>query len=185
MTDLKVECERLRGLGRSRPNSVNRRLAAEALSSKFESLQVEGAKLLGRWGGREAVAALKSWLERSYQKKNALGIRGQAVKALSRCVTSEDAPWVLDLYFSHLGATESHSLVLLICALPTESWVPRIRSEVGSRSAERRRAAALAVARSRFRGRAEILKRLHYDSSPEVRSLAHWQLMGGGEAEAV
>jgi hypothetical protein len=174
MTDLKAECAQLRELGRSRPNATSRRIAIEALRSKFESVQVEGGKLLGRWGGRDAVDNLREWLLRGYEKPKAHSVRGQAVNALSQCVTAEDAGWVLDFYFSRPKPDDSFHLVPLICALPSRAWRSRIESECRSTSAARRRAAVFAVARTTFPGKREILRQLRNDPAPDVRSLAAW-----------
>jgi hypothetical protein len=183
MTDLKTECARLRELGRSRPNSTSRRIASEALLSKFESVQVEGGKLLGRWGGSDAVENLREWLLRAYTKPRAHSVRGQAIHALSQCVTAHDAGWILDLYFSRTKPFDSFHLVPLICALPSRAWRSRIEAECRSTSAARRRAAVFAIVRTSFPGKREILRQLRNDPAQEVRSLAAWHY--SHEASAV
>src|SRR5215472_5061445 len=160
MTDLKVECGRLRELGRSRPTEESRRIAMNALQSKFESIQVEGGKLLGRWGGREAVISLRDWLVRTCQKPRSHAVQAQAAKALAQCVDPQDAEWILDLYFSRPKSSDAHFLLPLICALPWKAWRSRITVEAKSTSVVRRRAAAWAVARNSFPGRREILEGL-------------------------
>jgi HEAT repeat protein len=167
---------RLRALGRSRPNEESRRLATEALRSKFESIQVEGGKLLGRWGGREAVESLREWLARTCAKPKSHAVQSQAAKALAQCVSSEDAQWILDLYFSRTRGSQPHIFVPLICALPSRLWRARVEVEARSTSVVQRRAAALVIARNRFPGRREILQQLRRDSDQDVQSLAAWHL---------
>jgi hypothetical protein len=176
MTDLKVECRRLRELGRSQPTEESRRIATEALRSKFESIQVEGGKLLGRWGGREAVASLREWLGRTCQKPKSHAVLGQAAKALAQCVGPQDAEWILDLYFSRPKSSDAYFLLPLICSLPWKAWRSRVTTEAKSPSVVRRRAAALAVARNTFPGKREILQGLRRDTEPDLRSLAAWHL---------
>jgi hypothetical protein len=176
MVDLKIECSKLRELGKSRPTDDSLRIAMEALNSKFESIQVEGGKLLGRWGGREAAEALRDWLERLCQKPKAHAVQAQAAKALAQCLEANDAGWAVDLYFSRPKSSDAHFLLPIICALPWETWRSRVAEEAKSRSVIRRRAAALAVARNLFPGRRAILEELRRDTEPEIRSLAVWHL---------
>jgi HEAT repeat protein len=176
MTDLKLECARLRELGRSRPTEASRRTATDALRSKFESIQVEGGKLLGRWGGRGAVASLREWLLRSCQKPKSHAVRAQAAKALAQCLGPEDAEWILDLYFSRPKSADAYLLLPLIEALPWKTWLSRVSSEAKSRSVIRRRAAALAVARGSFPSRRELLQQLRLDTDRDIQSLAAWHL---------
>jgi hypothetical protein len=176
MTDLKAECSRLRGLGRSAPTLESRRAAIGALSSKFESIQVEGGKLLARWGGKQEVESLKKWLISTCAKPKSHAVRLQAAKALAPWVKLQDADWILDLYFSRTKAGEPHFLLPLISALPSKGWRSRIRKEIRSPSVTRRRAAALAVARNSFPGKRELLQRLRHDSEPDIKALATAQL---------
>jgi hypothetical protein len=176
MTDLKRECARLRELGRSKPNAESRRVATEGLKSKFESIQVEAGKLLGRWGGAEAVRALREWLLQTCARPKAHAVQSQAAKALAQCVAPQDADWILDLYFSRAKSSQAQFLLPLISALPWTTWRARVKAEASSALVVRRRAAALAATRNAFPGRREILQQLRRDTDPDVRSLAKWHL---------
>src|SRR5262249_21005605 len=110
MVDLKIECSRLRDLGRSKPTGQNLRVLHDAMDSKFESIQVTAGKVLGRWGGREAAAALKDWLLRSCQKPRSHSIQIQAAKALAPWLETRDAEWAVELYFSRPKSSDAHFL---------------------------------------------------------------------------
>jgi hypothetical protein len=82
----------------------------------------------------------------------------------------------LDLYFSRPKSNEAYQLLPMVCALPWTSLQPRVEAEAVSPRVVRRRAAALAVVRSSFRGRRKLLERLRRDSDRDVSSLAAWHL---------
>jgi hypothetical protein len=176
MVDLKAECARLRELDGSRPTDESRRFAMEALQSKFESIQVEGGKLLGRWGGPGAATALREWLFRLCQKPKAHAVQKKAADALAPWLTADDAVWALDLYFSRPKSSDAYFLLPIVCALPWQTFRPRVAEEARSSSVIKRRAAARLVARRVFPGRRDLLLILSRDTDQDVRSLAAWHL---------
>ena len=103
-------------------------------------------------------------------------MQAQAAKALAQCLGPEDAEWILDLYFSRPKGGDAYFLLPLIEALPWKTWLSRVSTEATSGSVIQRRAAALAVARSSFPRRQELLRQLRLDTNGDIRSLAAWHL---------
>jgi len=66
------------------------------------------SKILGNWGSRKCVEALKIALLKSYQRRDNYQVRGVIVKSLSKCVNLEDCEWLLDHYFNITGVLNKH-----------------------------------------------------------------------------
>jgi hypothetical protein len=92
--------KRLDRLARTRERPDTRREVEDALHSKWEGVRASAAKVLGVWGGRRSVDALRVALESSMEKCAGWALRGVLVRALCDCADPvEDASWMLDCYF--------------------------------------------------------------------------------------
>jgi hypothetical protein len=106
---------------------------------------------------------------RSYAKEHWWAIRGVAVNALARCVTAEDAPWVLDLYFQAKGPLKKHELLPVVSSLPVASAGKRLERELRSADTDNRQAAMKAVVRMPFPNKLQLLEQLADDPNPDIR----------------
>lgn len=93
--------DRLERFARTRENPETRREVERALRSKWEGARANAAKVLGIWGGRRSVDALREALESSLEKPVGWAFRSVLVKALCACADpADDAPWMLECYFA-------------------------------------------------------------------------------------
>jgi HEAT repeat protein len=173
LDELRKEVERI-GRGSGSPRARAR--LVEALSNKWQGVQVAAGQVLGRWGGRESVDALRTWWERSWEQKHWWAVRKAAVKALIQCpLEAEDAGWVLDAYFRVFGVAQ-HEVRKLVAGLPPESAQPRLQLEARSAIENHRVAAAIALGLLRGAGCEASLRALLEDPSAAVRDAARIQL---------
>ena len=139
--------ERLRALAALKPTAERRAEVGAMLDNKREGVQTVAAQVLGSWGGRESVAALRAWLARLDERPYSWSARGVAAKALASCVTGADAGWALDLYFAQPTLVRRYELFPILDALPPEDTVTRLENEARDPDPERRDAAARALTR--------------------------------------
>src|SRR5690348_2838346 len=121
MDELKAQAVHLRSLGELQPTPERRAEVELALRHKREGIQSVAARVLGQWGGRESVSALRHWLISSLARESGWSIRGVAIRELARLVEPGDAQWVLDLYFGVQDRLVKHELFFLAKALDPES----------------------------------------------------------------
>jgi hypothetical protein len=100
---------RLRELLVATPDEDSRAYLAEMLQSKHEGLQVGALRVLGSWGGAQAVDALKQYLTDAFSREYGWGVRGVAVDELAKHIASDDADWFYALYWKR-SAIERHEL---------------------------------------------------------------------------
>jgi hypothetical protein len=143
--------DRLDRLARTRENPETRREVEAALSSKWEGVRANAAKVLGIWGGRRSVDVLREALESSMEKRAGWALRTVLVRALCQCTDPvEDAPWMLDCYFNasfhSLSRAGQWEFWPFVSAVPKP--VLRERVEIELRSATKDRAEAAERARA-------------------------------------
>jgi hypothetical protein len=136
---------RLRALAALKPTTERRAEVEAMLDNKWEGVQTVAAQVLGSWGGRESVAALRTWLARLYERPYSWAARGVAARALALCVTEADVGWALDLYFDQPTLVRRHEIFPILAALPREETVTRLENEARDPDPERREAAARAL----------------------------------------
>ncbi len=109
-------------------------------------MRANAAKVLGTWGGRSSVKALRTALDSSMDKPAGWALRSVLVRALCGCVDPvEDGSWMLDCYFD----AASHSLRRasqwefwpFVRAVPKPQLRARIEVELRSASTTRKEAA--------------------------------------------
>ena len=172
MTDLRVVVAHLRALGQ-RGASVERRSEIEAaLAHKFEGVQSVAAQVLGQWGGRESIPALRQWLHDCLGRRFGWSIRDVAVGVLADLVGPEDVDWVLDLYFEAEGVLLKRELLFIVMVLPPEAARERLVSMTRHDARETRQAAVKAVGNMAFPDRVELLRPLMDDPHRAVRESA-------------
>ena len=164
-------CAELRALGSRPPNAVRRRAVVDALGSRFESVQVVAAQILGKWGGRDAVEGLRRLLVRAMAKDAYGAVARQAAEALAECVEPRDAGWVLDL-FAAAPFLGKHTLAPVVRALPVELTGDRLKAECRSTRRENRHGAMIAMNGLAIPGKRKVYEALTRDSDPTIREVA-------------
>jgi hypothetical protein len=80
--------------------------------------------VLGEWGGKESVAALRRWL---IDGRSNPTVVSEAAKALGRCVGDDDVEWAVNLYFDERGW--GLRLWPLVIGLPRRPTLTRLHRE--------------------------------------------------------
>lgn len=171
--DFRARVEELRALASRRPHPQDRAIVMAALHSKWEGLQSVAVQTLGSWGDRESVAALREFWLQAQDRKNGSSIRSVISTALAKCVTKEDAVWLLDLYFDGHSRWDLN-LAPAVCQLPVAAVRGRIVQESHSDNTSRRRAAldvASCLPEPEYRA---LLKRFSSDQDPKINSIARY-----------
>ncbi len=155
------------------PSKDNYAEVEAALESKWEGVRSLAAQVLGHWGGRHAVGALKRALLAAPPGSS---LRKVAMMELGRCVGPEDAGWILDLYFDGpLTGTDQHYVRReLLSKQPGPRLRDRVRREARSEHAGHRLAAAYALvfAATPVPGAQEVLHDLSADPVRDVSRAA-------------
>jgi|SRR5205823_3946855 len=174
MEDLSELAARLWTLAEQSPTSASRAEVMAALHHKREGIQSIAAQVLGAWGGRESVEPLRVWLLVCQQRESGWAVRGVAVRQLAQLVESQDANWVLDLYFSVPDWIAKHELLPLVRALAPD--VARARLVAGLRDASwmNRHAAVKAIGNTAFPDRRRLLLPLLDDPNRNVQKSARF-----------
>ena len=170
----------LRGSPR-KPSGV--RLAMEALHSKHEGIQSLGVGLLGEWADPTFVPELRELLQAVSARPRSSGLRRVVIRALARCVSEADAPWVLAYCFDAAGERQRQEGIALVCALPHKVTAARIVLECRSQRVELRRAAVQAVSVLPVAQQEPLSHRLVRDGDSSVRAYARYQLGRMGSSE--
>jgi hypothetical protein len=176
MVELHGASKRLRQLGAEGPTPEGWNEVRRALHSKWEGLQACGCRTLSDWGGREAVSELRSFLSAACRRGAGPAVLRAAIHSLVRCVTAEDAAWVLDEVFTTPGIMEQRELLPLVRALPLESARERLVAESHSADRNSRELAMKAFAGMEYPEpeRRAFLVRMAEDFDPEIRRGARW-----------
>jgi hypothetical protein len=175
--DPKVICLRLDELAKSAPATAETVRRVEVLlQHRREGVQVKAAQTLARWGRPSSKMPLRELLLRTLARRNGSSVRKQVADALAPFIDAQDAPWVIDLYFSVGGrspalgaALQLNALLPLLCALPPSAVVERVRLEADSPEVNHRRAALIAA---QAIGDREIVQRFIADASDQLRMTA-------------
>jgi HEAT repeat protein len=180
--DPKEICSRLDNLAGSGPPAGPTLRQVEALLRHHrEGVQVKAAQTLAKWCRPSSKTPLRELLFRTLSRRHGTSVRGQVARALAPLVNQEDAPWVLDLYFSVTPKRtpsgtllQINALLPLVSALPVSTVAERIREEGMSSDANVRRAALFAAHAVRDRSAVEAFVN---DPAPDVRATAANLLM--------
>jgi HEAT repeat protein len=143
-----------------------------APSNKFEGVQEVAAHVLGLWGGRESVEALRQWLTKCLAREAGWAARSVAIKNLAGLVEAEDIDWVLDTYFGVKGQLLKHALLPLVVGLPVELARDRLLAGLRDPEWENRQAVIKAIGNMEFADRRVLLSALKNDPHPQVRKSA-------------
>ncbi|MFZ5636177.1 MAG: zinc-ribbon domain-containing protein [Pseudomonadota bacterium] len=97
-------CARIRALGDRPPDSAARQDVEAALTHKWWGVRVVAIGVLGRWGGPEAVARLKAFVEAGAESTawRDWPCQGQqaALSALGGCLPASEIPWAVECVLS-------------------------------------------------------------------------------------
>ncbi|SFN47530.1 hypothetical protein SAMN05660284_01567 [Formivibrio citricus] len=96
MDMLQQQCERLKFLAGKPETEAARNEVLLALTSKWDGVRVNAAKVLGSWGGPANMAVL---LHRYAETRQYSGERSGIRKALCLAVSDNDAHWLIDCCF--------------------------------------------------------------------------------------
>jgi HEAT repeat protein len=172
--DLKAYAVHLRSLGELPPTPERRAEVAEALRHKREGIQSVAAQVLGRWGGRESLKAIREWLGGSFARENGWSIRGVAVKQLAQLVETKDVEWVLELYFGQEDRLSKHELLPLVLVLDPEAARRELTARLRDPDWANRQAAVKAIGNMAYSDRRQLLTPLIDDPNKEVQKSARY-----------
>jgi len=139
------------------------------VKSKWEGVQSVALQTLGGWGDPQSRAVLRSAIEQLDGRPYGWSIRGVAVRALSACITEDDAGWALDRLFTLEGILAKHTFLPVVLALPVESVEERLLEEASSTNRDNRQAAMKAIGNLDFPTRDAVLSRFLHDEDEEIR----------------
>lgn len=176
--DLRAVTDRIRAC-RHEVSAANRVLVDEALASKWEGVQSVALQVLGTWGDDGSRRRLRDFIERVDERPHGWAIRGVAVRALSGCVTRQDAAWALDRLFSLEGVLAKHEFVPVVLALPPDAVRGRLVQESVSPDRDNRQAAMKALGNMDVPDRQRLLRHFLEDDDADIRRGAR-ALLGHG-----
>lgn len=165
--DPAIICIELREIGLQQPTDDSFTFVVNSLHSKWQSVQVVAAQVLGSWGLETAVPPLRAWLEALFVNRRWFSVRKQAFKALAKCVTEADVSWILDLYFQQEGMylrvemLDFMRVVLSIC--PTAEASQRLVQDCRSNHLENSRASIMIYGTVPFPNRLQQLQMMWDD----------------------
>lgn len=174
--DLKEKCDRLRSIGKSRPNILTHNEVEEALYSKWQGVQSVAAQVLGEWGDKKSKGTLVDYLLKYENQSYGFRINSVVIKSLIPCVTEKDSEWILDTYFSKKKTIDQHDYFHLALALPQGSIRSRLVKELKSDEMVNRFGAVKLLGNCTFDDRSQLLNRMSADESDQVRSCARLHL---------
>jgi len=172
MDELQRQAAEVRSLGEAPPSPERWTVLHAALQSKFEGTQSVALRVLGRWGGPDAVAALREFLIEAYNRPSSWAVRGVAAEELAKVVSTDDVARILDLYFRLDDVLEKHELVRLVIALPPDAARARLVAELRSGDPLNRQAAVKAIGNMPYHDRRALLWPLREDPHDFVRKSA-------------
>lgn len=146
-----------------------RALVESALTSKWEGVQSVALQTLGSWGDHQSRALLRSAIEKLDERQYGWSIRGVAIRALSACITDDDAGWALDRLFTLEGVLAKHTFLPVVLALPVDSVQTRLLEEASSPGRDNRQAAMKAIGNIDFPSRDDVLSRFLQDEDEQIR----------------
>jgi hypothetical protein len=169
---LRCVVDHLRTLGQSVSTPETRAEVVRHLNSKWEGVQAVAARVLGAWGGRDAVEDLRILLMNLPEKPYSTSLHGVIYHALADCIDESDTGWVLDEYFGLDGVLAKHEMRPLVWGVPFEAARTRLEAECLSQDKENRRAVMKAVTymKTSVDNKLSMLHRLIDDPDPSIRS---------------
>ena len=141
--DLHVICEELRQIGLRSETPAARAKLEEALSSKWDGVQVAAAESLSRWGDPRSVHSLKELLVAVVAKPRRGSTTHGVVKSLYPHLQPSDMDWVIDVFVHQSKADNLLWLSSLFEAFAPDQVRRRLAAEKthGGKVAEAVRAA--------------------------------------------
>lgn len=127
--DLNAVCSRLDELGRRRPDEKSRAEVEDALSSKWEGVQVSAARALAAWGDERSLSLVRGLLERLSQKKAAWAAAGALANALAPKLKPTDLDWVFKLFLRMARRDNRYALIPLFEAFDPQISIPALRAK--------------------------------------------------------
>jgi hypothetical protein len=128
--DLNAVCSRLDELGRRRPDEKSRAEVEDALSSKWQGVQVVAARALATWGDERSLSLVRGLLERLSQKKAAWAAAGALANALAPKLKPEDLDWVFKLFLSMARRANRYALIPLFEAFDPRISIPALQARL-------------------------------------------------------
>jgi hypothetical protein len=119
--DLHAICEELRQLGLRPETPAARAKLEEALSSKWEGVQVAAAKALSRWGDPRSVRSLKELLVAVAVKKGRSSTCGAVAKLLYPHMQTSDLDWLIDIL---IHGSRGRNCFELACLCDVPAFAP-------------------------------------------------------------
>jgi hypothetical protein len=173
VSDDKLLESSLRALHAEGPSDVGRETIERALAAHSDGLKYLAAQVLGRWA--DPVSKRRLWdvfLESEKLDPFGWEYKDIAVKALRTCVTDEDAPWLLDYYFSVPDYRAKLEVLSLVLRLDIETLRRRCIAESADQDRGNRLAAMKVVTHLHLKEERQVLERLALDQDSEVAAAA-------------
>ena len=105
--DLRAICGELNRIGLRPVTPKAHAKVQEALSSKWEGVQIAAAKTLSQWGDDESSQALRNLLDSVAAKPGRQSAALAIAKLLGPQLKPSDLDWVVDLYITSVALTQS------------------------------------------------------------------------------
>ena len=150
--DLREECDSLSQLKHRRKDPRARQRLLDALSSKWDGVQVTAAEVLLEWGDKQSVQAVRELLPKVASQP----VRWSTTNALARQLAhhlqaEEDLDWAVEV-FLNAHADNRFVLTSLFEPFPARAVLSRLEQELpGSGGGKRAREVQAAIARAQTR----------------------------------
>jgi hypothetical protein len=141
--DLRPLVTHLESVARSRPNAQARVQVVEALSSKWDSIQVLAVKALCTWGDQESIDSAKAAIVRLAAKDSRWASAGAMGLAIAPHLRSSDAPWIIDT-LSRRAHPDNIPSLRVLTDTPARSELLAMLHQAVQQEANQRRRTALA-----------------------------------------
>ncbi|GAB1597176.1 hypothetical protein PAGU2638_28560 [Lysobacter sp. PAGU 2638] len=143
MSDLKEECARLTSLASRGENPKARKELESALASKWEGVQITGARALVRWGDDRSLELVKALVGRLSNESRRTSTLWTLSRVLGPHLHSADAAWVVELYLHRSNRHVRVALKSLFISLPKEDIRAAVERLVAGAGVDPRQASEL------------------------------------------
>jgi len=174
MDDLSELAAHLWSFAERAPTPDARAEVVAALKHKREGIQSIAAQVLGAWGTRDSIPPLRDWLTDCSTRDSGWAVRGVAVRGLAKLVGSQDATWILDMYFSAPDWIAKHELFPLVRSLSPQVARERLVAALRDPSWINRHAAVKAIGNMPFPDRRHLLLPVIEDPHETVQKSARF-----------
>ncbi len=128
-SDLRAICEELRQIGFRGETPKGRDKLEEALSSKWDGVQVAAAKVLSQWGDPRSLRSLKVLLSTLAAKPSRSGGAWAVARLLTMHLQPSDLDWAIELFIHQSRSDNRNALHILFEAFAPHEVRRRLASQ--------------------------------------------------------